>query len=89
MKKLRVLALMDERRIPPDEPTDEELVSADWKTEYDVTATLEEMGHELVPCGVQDDLGVIRKAISETTPHIAFNLLEAFDEITTSSAISN
>ena len=30
------------------------------------------------PLGVSDDLGVVRKAIDETKPHIAFNLLEEF-----------
>jgi D-alanine-D-alanine ligase len=34
------------------------------------------------PLGVHDDLGDIRRAGEEWKPHIAFNLLEAFDDIT-------
>lgn len=81
MKKLRVLALMDERRIPPDEPTDEELVTADWKTEYDVTATLERLGHEVHNLGVGGDLNVIRRTLDEVKPHVVFNLLEDFHDV--------
>ncbi|MEW6268616.1 MAG: ATP-grasp domain-containing protein [Thermodesulfobacteriota bacterium] len=81
MKKLRVLALMDERRIPPDEPSDEELTTADWKTEYDVTATLERLGHEVHMLGVGGDLNVIRRTIEDVKPDIVFNLLEDFHDV--------
>jgi D-alanine-D-alanine ligase len=37
------------------------------------------MGHEVRPLGVKSDLGVIRTAVTEWRPHIAFNLLEEFD----------
>lgn len=80
-KKLRVLALMDERRIPPDDPSDEELTTADWKTEYDVTATLEMLGHEVHMLGVGGDLNVIRRTIEEVRPDIVFNLLEDFHDV--------
>ena len=36
------------------------------------------MGHEVLQLGVEDDLGVIRKAVAEWKPHIVFNLLESF-----------
>jgi D-alanine-D-alanine ligase len=36
------------------------------------------MGHEVFPVGLYSDLGVIRKALEELQPHIAFNLLEEF-----------
>ncbi|HSR62786.1 MAG TPA: D-alanine--D-alanine ligase [Gammaproteobacteria bacterium] len=79
MKKLRALVLVHEDLVPPDSMegyTDKEII--EWKTEYDVITTLREMGHEVHPLGVHDDLGVIRKAILEWKPHIAFNLLEEF-----------
>jgi D-alanine-D-alanine ligase len=81
VKPLRVLALMDERRIPPDEPSDEELTTADWKTEYDVTVTLERLGHQVHNLGVGGDLNVIRRTLDEVKPHVVFNLLEDFHDV--------
>ena len=81
--KLRVLALMHRHLIPPDkleEGTD--IKSAPWRTEYDVVSTLTGMGHEVRPLAVHDDLGDIRRTNDEWKPHIAFNLLEAFDDVT-------
>ncbi|MGH7256727.1 MAG: D-alanine--D-alanine ligase family protein, partial [Nitrospirales bacterium] len=82
MKKLRTLVLMHEDLIPPDTPpAGVDLASVDWKTEFDVVTTLRGMGHEVKPLGVRNDLGVIRRAIDDWKPHIAFNLLEEFDGI--------
>ena len=81
--KLRVLALVHRHLIPPDtieEGTD--IVSAPWRTEYDVISTLTGLGHEVKALGVHDDLGEIRRLATEWKPHIAFNLLEGFDDIT-------
>ena len=83
MSRLRVLALVHRHLIPPDkveEGTD--ITAAPWRTEYDVLTTLRAMGHEVQPLGVHDDLGELRRASTEWKPHIAFNLLEAFDDIT-------
>jgi D-alanine-D-alanine ligase len=81
--KLRVLALMHRHLVPPDTiPEGTDLVSAPWRTEYDVMSTLKAMGHEVQPLAVHDDLGDIRRAATEWKPHIAFNLLEGFDDIT-------
>jgi len=82
MSKLRVLALVHRHLIPPqtiDEGTD--ITAAPWRTEYDVVSTLTAMGHEVRVLGVHDDLGDIRRAAEEWKPHIAFNLLEGFDDI--------
>lgn len=82
MKKLRILVLMHEDLVPPDDLkgySDKEIVA--WKTEYDVVSTLREIGHEVMPLGVHDDLGVIREAIESFKPRIAFNLLEEFHGI--------
>ena len=78
-KQLRIIVLMHESLIPPDSLegyTDEEML--EWKTEFDVVTTLREIGHQVSPIGVSDDLGVIRRAIDQWDPHIAFNLLEEF-----------
>ena len=78
MKKLRVLALMHEELVPPENIEGVDLSTVEWKTEFDVMTTLQDMGHAVKAVGVRDDLGVIRIAIEEWKPHIAFNLLEEF-----------
>lgn len=81
MRRLRILVLMHEDLVPPDELGGRDLATAEWKTEYDVVSTLKKLGHEVRPLGVKSDLGVIRTAIEEWHPHIAFNLLEEFDGV--------
>lgn len=79
-KKLNVLALVHEDLVPPESVegmTDEQI--APFKTEYDVTATLHNMGHKVQSVGVGSDLRVVRSAIESTRPDIVFNLLEEFD----------
>src|SRR5438067_5422337 len=83
VNKLRVLALVHRHLIPPEkveEGTD--ITSEPWRTEYDVIATLTAMGHDVKTLPVHDDLGEIRRLATEWKPHIAFNLLEGFDDIT-------
>jgi D-alanine-D-alanine ligase len=81
--KLRILALVHRHLIPPDVvPEGTDIVSAPWRTEYDVISTLRALGHEVRALGVHDDLGDIRRASEDWKPHIAFNLLEGFDDIT-------
>ena len=78
-RKLRVVVLMHPSLVPPDSLegyTEQE--SYEWKTEYDVVATLRELGHEVKPLGVADELGPIRRVIEEWKPDIVFNLLEEF-----------
>jgi len=79
MKKLRVLVLMHEDLVPPSDSNglDAKAV-APWKTERDVLEGLAELGHECRALGVHDDLSVIRDAIVEWKPHVAFNVLEEF-----------
>jgi D-alanine-D-alanine ligase len=80
--KLRVVALVHRHLVPPtaiEEGTD--ITSAPWRTEYDVTSTLTAIGHEVHVLPVHDDLGEIRRLATEWKPHIAFNLLEGFDDI--------
>ena len=81
MKKLRVMVLLHEDLIPPEDPGDADLRTVEWKTEYNVVSTLRSIGHEVLPLGVRSDLEVIRKTIDEWNPHIAFNLLEEFDGV--------
>ncbi|HEX7086809.1 MAG TPA: hypothetical protein VF198_10630 [Vicinamibacterales bacterium] len=83
MKPQRILTLVHKHLVPPDDTTGIDTVHAPWKMEFDVIETLRELGHEVCPLGIQDDLGVIRTAIYEWKPTIVFNLLESFDDVTT------
>jgi D-alanine-D-alanine ligase len=77
-----VLVLVHEDLVPPehlDGSTPQEV--ATWRTEYDVCHQLRELGHDVRVLGVQTDLGVIRSAIDEHRPHLAFNLLEEFHNV--------
>jgi len=81
VKRLRVLVLIREGLEPPETieglPVDE-IQGAPWKTEYDVVATLDELGHRSRLLSVHSDLAVLREAVEDFKPHIAFNLLEEF-----------
>ena len=79
-RKLRVIVLVREDLVPPESlegfsPKEVELI----KTEFDVVSALRGMGHQVWPVGISNELSVIRRAIDEHKPHIAFNLLEEFD----------
>lgn len=49
-----------------------------FKQEFDVVATLVELGHDVQPIGIDDDLGPIRRALLAHRPHVVFNLLTHF-----------
>ena len=74
MRRLRVLCLMHDYLVPPEDDTKYD-ISVPWKTEFDVKNTLEVMGHEVRAVGVADDLAVMRNATKEFAPHIVFNLM--------------
>ena len=79
MRKKRVLVLMHEDLVPPDDiagKSDAEII--EYKTEYDVVTGLREHGHEVQPLGLYDDLTPLRRAVQNFKPHIVFNLLEEF-----------
>jgi D-alanine-D-alanine ligase len=78
---LKVLALMEEVLLPPDDPGDADLASVEWKTEYHVLQALRALGHDVKSQGVGTDLGVIRAAIEDFGPDVVFNLLEDFEDV--------
>lgn len=81
MKKQNILLLVREGLEPPASAgpmSDAELFAAEWKTEFDVCATLRELGHNVRVLGLYDDLTPIRRAIEEDPPDVAFNMLEEF-----------
>ena len=83
MRLLRVLVLMHDYMVPPEDVSGLDLMTVQWKTEHDVLTTLREMGHEVHPLGVGDDLSIVRRAVEEKKPHIVFNMMEAFHELGT------
>ena len=79
MRKKRVLVLMHVDLVPPDDiagKPDAEVF--EYKTEYDVMTGLRDLGHEVQPLGLSDDLTPLRQAIQNFKPHIVFNLLDEF-----------
>lgn len=81
--KLRIMALVHRHLVPPDEvPEGVDVHAVPWRTEFDVVSTLRALGHDVRPLGVHDDLGDIRRLVEDWKPHIAFNLLEGFDDVT-------
>lgn len=83
MKKLRILALVHDHLVPPDDTAGIDILEADWKMEYDVIETLREVGHDVRVLGINDDLMPIRRAAEEFRPQIVLNLMEAFAGVTT------
>lgn len=78
-KKLRVIALMHESLVPPDDVSDlDEKAIAEFRSEYDVTAALSALGHDVTKLGVYETLAPLRQAVREQRPHVVFNLLEEF-----------
>lgn len=79
VKKLRIVTLMHEDLVPPDDVSkvsQKEFES--YKSEYDVVTTLRGLGHEVKKLGLYDELLPLRTVIEEWKPHIVFNLLEEF-----------
>ena len=79
MRKKRVLVLMHIDLVPPDDISgkpDAEVF--EYKTEYDAISGLRDLGHEVQPLGLYDDLAPLRQAIQDFKPHIVFNLLDEF-----------
>ncbi|HEY5619735.1 MAG TPA: ATP-grasp domain-containing protein [Vicinamibacterales bacterium] len=83
MKKLRILALVHDHLVPPEDTTGIDVLEAEWKMEYDVIETLKEMSHSVRVLGLHDELGSIRPTVGLFKPHIVVNLMEAFAGVTT------
>jgi len=80
-RTLRVLALMHDTLVPPEDVSGADLRNVPWKTEFDVVSTMQELGHEVHSLGVSTDLLPIRNAIDSLRPHVVFNLLEDFHDV--------
>jgi len=78
-KPHKILVIVHPDCVPPDtiEGLTHEQI-APFKTEFDVVATLTNLGHKVKVLAVDTDLGEIRKAKDEFKPYVVFNLLEEF-----------
>jgi D-alanine-D-alanine ligase len=84
MKKRRVLVLVHETLVPPEDSAGYTVEQIDeWRTEYDVTSSLRAMGHEVRVLGMGDNLAELRSTVTDWRPDLAFNLLEEFQGIVT------
>jgi len=84
MRRLRALVVVHASLVPPETlegHSDKEI--EEWRTEYDVTTTLRQLGHDVRCVGVLDSLTELRSVIADWEPDIVFNLLEEFDGIVT------
>ncbi len=81
MRRLRVLVLMHQALVPPSslEGCSEKEIE-EWRMEFDVLAALGRLGHEVIPLGVDNELGPVRRALKEHEPHIVFNLVMHFHD---------
>jgi len=81
MRKLRVVVMMHAELVPPEtlEGLSAERINT-IKMEYDVLATLQDLGHEVHSIGLEDDFAPLREALQEVRPQVVFNLLMHFHE---------
>ncbi len=83
VRNLRVLAVMHDAMVPPQDVSTFNLTEVDWKMEFDVTVTLANMGHEVRCVGVDNKLHVVREEVERWKPHIVLNMVEDFYNIPT------
>lgn len=82
MRKLRILIIAHESVVPPEDVaglTEEQI--DEFRMEYDVLSTLQDLGHHVRAIGIGDKLTELRETIREWRPHIVFNLLDEFSDI--------
>ncbi|MEZ5474226.1 MAG: hypothetical protein R3E72_04380 [Steroidobacteraceae bacterium] len=84
MKRLRILLLVHETLVPPEDLEGlPESAIEECRTEYNVMSTLANLGHDVRVLGVGDKIGELRRAVGDFKPDIVFNLLEEFSGIVT------
>lgn len=82
MRPQRILVLMHETLVPPDDLSGCSQQRIDeFRTEYDVVRQLRASGHEVRCLGLGDNLAALTAALKDWRPHVAFNLAEEFQGI--------
>jgi len=78
-KKLKVLVLFDGASPTKiDQDFSKEMKTEDWKTEANVMAALQELGHTAEHLAIYDDLDLLRQKLESFAPDVLFNLVEQF-----------
>ena len=75
---LRVIALVNPDLVPPESAegySEEDM--AEWKMEYDVCVTLQDLGHDVFRLGLED-IGQLQEVQEDFGPHVVFNMMEEF-----------
>jgi D-alanine-D-alanine ligase len=79
MKPQRILVLMHETLVPPDDLSGCTQQQIDeFRTEYDVIQHLKASGHQVRCLGLGDNLAELTHVIHDWRPRVAFNLAEEF-----------
>jgi D-alanine-D-alanine ligase len=74
--------MVHEALVPPSDVSDLRESEIDkFRTEYNVLAALESLGHDVRVLGIGDRLGDLRRSIRDWNPHVVFNLLDEFSGI--------
>jgi D-alanine-D-alanine ligase len=82
MKRYRVLLMVHEALIPPEDIsglTEDEIDK--FRTEHNVLTALVNLGHDVRVIGIGDSLAELRTSMQDFHPHIVFNLLDEFSGI--------
>jgi D-alanine-D-alanine ligase len=78
-KKLKVLVLFDGiRPTKIDQDLSKEMKTPEWKTEANVMAALDALGHTAEHLAIFDDLDLLRQKLETFAPDVFFNLVEQF-----------
>jgi D-alanine-D-alanine ligase len=78
-KRLKVLVLFDGTSPTTlDQDFSKEMKTPDWKTEADVMAALDKLGHTAEHLAIFDDVDLLRQKLETFAPDILFNLVEQF-----------
>ena len=78
MKSLKILLLFDLSVEIAPQDYDNYWSDPDWKTEKEVKKTLTDLGHQVIPFGIHDNIEPFLKLVREEKPDLVFNMSEAF-----------
>jgi len=80
-RKLKILVLFDIPYQPPQDHNFKGIMknADEWKTERDVIASLQRLGHDVTTFGVYDDIRPLIWELETNRPDLIFNLCEAVD----------
>lgn len=78
MKNLKIILLFDLSIELPQDEYKHYWNTPDWKAERDVRNALQNLGHEVIPYGIFNDIESFIKLVKNEKPDLVFNMSEAF-----------